>query len=261
VSEPRTDSMPNAGAAPAALEVTNLTGTGRSAMLRDVSLSVARGGTHVILGPMQSGKSLLVRLFLGLERASSGRVTIDGISFDPVNPNEDSLRRARRRVGVVFDSSALVSRLSMLENVELPLVEHAAIDADAARHAAEALLREVGVVRNIDRTPDRVSRLDRRRAALARALVLEPALLLIDEPGYGLDPHAATELDDTLHTLHERYACGMLICSHEVRYAFLWPDAVSVLARGRIVEQGSLEQLLHSRHEAVRRFIDRRGAA
>jgi ABC-type transporter Mla maintaining outer membrane lipid asymmetry ATPase subunit MlaF len=251
---------PNVDAVPA-LEVSDLTGPARSSVLHDVSLTVNRGGTHVILGPMQSGKSMLVRLLLGLERAQRGTVAIDGISFDPANPNEDVLRRVRRRVGVVFDGSALVSRLTLLENVELPLVEHTTATATDARDAAAALLRDVGVVRHIDRTPDGLSRLDRRRTALARALVLEPALLLIDEPGHGLDPHAATELDETLRTLHERYACGMLICSHEVRYAFRWPDAVSVLAGGRIVEQGNLEHLLHSRHQAVRRFIDRRGAA
>lgn len=251
---------PNVDPLPA-LEVSDLTGPSRASVLHHVSLTVRRGGTHVILGPMQSGKSMLVRLLLGLERARSGTVSIDGIAFDAANPNEDALRRVRRRVGVVFESSALVSRLTLLENVELPLVEHTTIAAAGARDAAAALLRDVGVVRNIDRTPDGLSRLDRRRTALARALVLEPALLLIDEPGHGLDPHAATELDDTLRALHERYACGMLICSHEVRYAFRWPDAVSVLAGGRIVEQGNLEQLLHSRHQAVRRFIDRRGAA
>ena len=252
------DPPPNADRA---LEVHDLTGPRGTSALRHVSLSVERGGTHVILGPMQSGKSLLLRLLLGLERAQTGTVTIDGTTFNAANPDEAMLQRARRRVGVVFDSSALVSRLTLLENVELPLVEHTTMETDAARTTATALLRDVGVVRDIDRTPDGLSRLDRRRTALARALVLEPALLLIDEPGHGLDPHAATELDETLRALHERYSCAMLICSHEVRYAFRWPSAVSVLAGGHIVEQGDLDHLLNSRHETVRRFIDRRGAA
>jgi len=244
-----------------ALAVTHLTGPRGRPLLRDVSLAVKPHGTHVILGPMQSGKSYLIRLLLGLERADQGTVTIDAETFDAAHPNEDALRRLRRRVGVVFDSSALVSRLTLLENVELPLVEHSAIEAAAARDTAAALLRDVGVVRDIERTPDEVSRLERRRTALARALVLKPALLLIDEPGHGLDPHAANELDETLRALHEQYRYGLLICSHEVRYAFRWPEAVSVLVRGRIVEQGDLDHLLNSRHEAVRRFIDRRGAA
>lgn len=251
---------PNDVTAPA-LRIDELSGPARAPVLHRVSLTVRRGGSHVVLGPMHSGKSSLMRLALGLERAARGTVTIDGTQFDAAHPDENALRRARRRVGVVFDSSALVSRLTLLENVELPLVEHTAVDATTARRSATDLLREVGVVREIDRTPDGLSRLDRRRTALARALVLEPAVVFIDEPGHGLDAHAAMELDDTLRLLQERYGFAMLICSQEVRYAFHWPDAVSVLAGGRIVEQGHLEQLRHSRHETVRRFVDRRGAA
>jgi ABC-type transporter Mla maintaining outer membrane lipid asymmetry ATPase subunit MlaF len=254
------DPAPNANA-PLALDVRGLTGPARTPVLRDVSLSVPRAGVHVVLAPMHSGKSLLLRLLLGLERAETGTVVVDGLAFDAAHPNENDLQRVRRRVGVVFDSSALVSRLTLRENVELPLVEHTAADGETARAAAAELLRDAGVVRDVDRTPDELSRLDRRRAALARALALAPALLVIDEPGNGLDPHAATELDETLRALHNRFAWGLLICTQEVRYAFHWPDAVSVLAGGRIVEQGSLDHLLNSRHEAVRRFVDRRGAA
>ena len=252
--------VPNASA-PLALDVQGLSGPVPTPLLRDISLSVRRGGVHVVLAPMHSGKSLLLRLLLGLERAERGSVTVDGARFDAAHPNENDLQHVRRRVGVVFDSSALVSRLTLLENVELPLIEHTTVGGRAARETAVNLLRDVGVVRDIDRTPDELSRLDRRRAALARALALTPALLVIDEPGNRLDPHAATDLDETLRDLHDRFAWALLICTQEVRYAFRWPESVSVLAGGRIVEQGSLDHLLNSRHEAVRRFVDRRGAA
>jgi phospholipid/cholesterol/gamma-HCH transport system ATP-binding protein len=247
---------------PPALEVGDLSGPRSGPVLRHVSLLVRHAGSHIVLGPMHSGKSTLIRLILGLERATTGRVVVDGTELDPSAPNDSRLRLVRRRVGVVFDSSALVSRLTLRENVELPLVEHTSATASAASEMAAALLRDVGVAGDhFDRTPDRITRLDRRRTALARALALQPALVLIDEPGHGLDAHAAGELDDTLRSLHERHAYGMLICTQEVRYAFHWPEAVSVLAGGVMVEQGHLDQLLHSRHEAVRRFIDRRGAA
>jgi ABC-type transporter Mla maintaining outer membrane lipid asymmetry ATPase subunit MlaF len=255
------DGLPNAAGDALALAVEHLGGPRGAPILHDVSLAVRRGGTHVVLGPMHSGKSTLIRLILGLERASGGTVSVDGIRLDAPNPNERDLQRVRRRVGVVFDSSALVSRLTILENVELPLAEHTPVSAATARDMVTELLRDVGVVGGLDRTPDSISRLDRRRTALARALALDPALLLIDEPGNDLDTHAAGELDDTLRALHERYGCGMLICTQEVRYAFHWPQAVSVLAVGKIVEAGPLDQLLHSRHDAVRRFVDRRGAA
>ena len=245
----------------AALVVDALTGPSGTPVLQDISLTVARRATHVVLGAMHSGKSLLLRLVLGLQRSQHGTVVIDGTSFDAAAPNEDTLRRVRRHVGVVFDSSALVSRLSLLENVELPLVEHTALDGGAVRDAAAALLRDVGVRGDVERTPDRVSRLDRRRTALARALALEPMLLLVDEPGHGLDADAASELDDALVAMQQRYQCALLVCSQEVRYAFRAPEAVSVLAGGTIVDRGTLDALRASRVPAVRRLVDRRGAA
>ena len=243
------------------LSVRGLSGPAGKPVVRDVSLDVPARATRVVLGPMHSGKSLLLRLILGLQRSAEGRVTIDGTSFDAARPNEDELRRLRRKVGVVFDSSALVSRLSLLENVELPLVEHTDAREGAARETARDLLREVGVAGDVDRTPEMTSRLDRRKAALARALILHPVVLIVDEPGHGLDADAAAELDDTLERMLQHYGCAALICSQEVRYAFRFPDAVSVLADGRLVDNGSLDQLRHSRDDFVRRLVDRRGAA
>ena len=244
-----------------ALVVAGLTGPVGTPLLHDISLTVAHEATHVVLGAMHSGKSLLLRLLLGLQRSQHGTVMLDGTPFDVTAPNEEALRHVRRRVGVVFDSSALVSRLTLLENVELPLVEHTTLNAAAARSAAADLLREVGVRGDVERMPDTVSRLDRRRTALARALSLEPRLLLVDEPGHGLDADAASELDDTLAALRQRYGCALLLCSQEVRYAFRSPDAVSVLSGGTIVEHGTLAALRGSPIAAVRRLVDRRGAA
>jgi len=244
-----------------ALEVDGLTGPAGRTVIRDVSLRVPRGGTHVVLGNMHAGKSMLMRMILGLERAQAGTVTIDGTSFDAARPNERALADLRKRVGVVFESSALVSRLTLLENVALPLLEHTHVEGSAARDAAATLLREVGVDDDIERTPEGLSRLDRRRTALARALVLRPTLLLIDEPGHGLDADAAAELDHRLLALQREYGCATLICSQEVRYAFRAPDSVSVLAGGTVIDQGELDDLRHSDHESVRRLVDRRGPA
>jgi len=245
----------------AALVVDGLTGPAGSPVLHDISLEVPRGSTHVILGPMHSGKSLLLRLLLGLQRSERGTVVLAGTSFDAAAPNEEMIRPARRHVGVVFDSSALVSRLTLLENVELPLVEHTTMTANEVRDAAVALLDEVGVRADTERTPDVVSRRDRRLTALARALALDPVLLLVDEPGHGLDADAAADLDDTLVAVHRRRGCALVVCSQEVRYAFRLPECLSVLAAGTFVAHGTLDALRASRHAAVRRLVDRRGAA
>ena len=244
-----------------ALDVRDLTGPVHHAVLRGISIVVPRARTHVVLGAIHAGKSVLLRLILGLERAHRGTVVIDGEAFDAARPDDAAVRRARRHVGVVFDSSALVSRLSLLENVELPLVEHTDMTASDAREACADLMRQVGLTGGIERTPDRVSRLDRRRAAIARAVVLQPSILLIDEPGHGLDSHSAAELDDTLDALQERYGFAMLICSQEVRYAVRPGVTISVLADGAIAESGDIDRLRHSPHVEVRRLIDRRGAA
>jgi phospholipid/cholesterol/gamma-HCH transport system ATP-binding protein len=244
-----------------ALVVEALTGPVGTPIIRDVTLAVPSSGTHVVLGAMHTGKSLMLRLILGLQRSQHGMVTIDDTTFDMARPNEAALAQARRRVGVVFDSSALVSRLTLLQNVELPLLEHTTMEADAVRDVAARLLDDVGLRGDIERTPDQTSRLDRRLTALARALALEPMLLLIDEPGHGLDADAAAELDDALFALRQRFACAALICSQEVRYAFRAPDSVSVLAAGTVVANGTLDALRVSPVAAVRRLVDRRGAA
>ncbi|HUQ83522.1 MAG TPA: ATP-binding cassette domain-containing protein [Gemmatimonadaceae bacterium] len=244
-----------------AIAVDGLTGPVGTPVIHDVTLAVLAGRTHVVLGAMHSGKSLLLRLILGLQRSRHGTVTIDDAVFDMARPNESALAQARRRVGVVFDSSALVSRLTLLQNVELPLLEHTTMDADAARDVAERLLGDVGLRRDIERTPDQATRLDRRLVALARALALEPMLLLIDEPGHGLDADAAAELDDALFALRQRFACAALICSQEVRYAFRAPESVSILAAGAVVANGTLDALQASPVAIVRRLVDRRGAA
>ena len=251
----------NAASSDPVLSVSDLTGPAGRPIIHDVSLAVPRGSTHVVLGAMHSGKSLLLRMLLGLQRSTRGRIAVDGTTFDPARPNESDLQHIRRKVGVVLDSSALISRLSLIENVELPLVEHRGARDGDARQIAQELLVEVGVESDTERTPETVSRLDRRKTALARALILRPVLLLIDEPGHGLDADAATELDDTLERLVGHYRCATLICSQEVRYVFRFPDAVSVLVGGTLVDHGNLEELRHSRLDVVRRLVDRRGAA
>ena len=217
-----------------------------------------------VLGPMHSGKSLLLRLILGLERAEHGTVTIDGSSFDAARPNEDrpapdaSARRRRvRQLGArVATDDARERRACRSSSTRR-------VDADAcARHGRGAAARRRRHRRHGAYTGSSLTSRSPANAALARALVLEPAVLL--DRRAGQRPRPARRRPSSMTRCarcSERYRCGMLICSQEVRYAFHWPNAVSVLADGRIVEQGSLDDLLNSRHEAVRRFVDRRGAA
>jgi phospholipid/cholesterol/gamma-HCH transport system ATP-binding protein len=242
-----------------ALEVHHLTGPAGSPLIFDIDLFVARGETLVVLGPSQSGKSMLMRHLVGLECAASGSIAVDGQAFNPIKPDEKNLRKLRARVGVIFEGSALLRRISVLENVELPLLEHQHHKRAQARDAARELLAEVGMDEvDGDTLPVQLGRAGQRRVALARALALRPRLLLLDEPTLGLDSQAAHDFDDTLHSLQQRYDFGIVIFSHEVRHAYAPANEIDILAGGRIVARGSRDSLLESEDPVVHGLLHRR---
>lgn len=256
-SASQADPTPGATRRPV-LQIIGLTGPVGNPVIHDVNLDVLPGQTHVVLGLIHSGKSMLMRLLLGLEQASSGRVVVDGKSYDATGETDAALREMRRRIGVVFEGSALLSRISVIENVELPLLEHRHADRDEARQAAQELLTDVGMTVAEDTTPLQLGRAEQRRVALARALALEPCALLMDEPSHGLDPHAAAGLDETVKRLQRKRGFGVLIASHEARYAFGGAETISVMAAGSIIEQGDRQHLQNSDHVVVRQLIHRR---
>lgn len=243
----------------AALEVIGLSGPRGWPLLSDVNVRVPAGTTHIILGPIHCGKSLLLRHIVGLELAEQGSIVVEGMAYDATRIRDQELRRLRSRLGVVFEGSALLSRLSVIENVELPLLEHTVTRTEEARDTARKLLAEVGLSVSDDATPEYLGRAEKRRVALARALALRPAVLLLDEPALGLDRHAAAELDDTIERLQASHGFGVVIFSHEVRYAFRRADEISVMADGVIVERGDGEALQRSVHPVVRQLVHRRG--
>ena len=224
----------------------------------DIELYVSRGETVLILGPIQSGKSMLMRHLVGLECAATGTIAVDGHSFDPTKPDEKALRKLRARVGVVFEGSALLRRISVLENVELPLLEHQHSSRAEARDAARELLAEVDIEVDDDTMPVQLGRAGQRRVALARALALRPRLLLLDEPTLGLDSQAAHEFDATMQALQTKYDFGLVIFSHEVRHAYAPANEIDVLVGGRIVARGSRETLLQSEDPVIHGLLHRR---
>jgi ABC-type transporter Mla maintaining outer membrane lipid asymmetry ATPase subunit MlaF len=240
------------------LQVIDLCGPVGTPVIDNVNLAVEPGQTHVVLGPIHSGKSMVMRHILGLERAQRGRIVVSGESFDATAPREEDLLRLRRRVGAIFQGSALLTRIDAVENVELPLLEHTDASPKEARSAARELLADVGLSVAEDTTPDQLGRADQRRVALARALALRPPVLLLDEPTAGLDSHAAAELDDTIARIQDRQRFGLLIFSHEVRYAFGRAERISVMADGTIVESGDRASLARSDNEVVQQLLHRR---
>ena len=242
-------------------EVRALTGPDQDPQIFDVSLSCFRGRTSVVLGPIHSGKSTLMRHVLGLERARHGMIIVDGEEFDAAGESEERLRRLRTCIGSVFQGAALISRLGAIQNVELPLLEHTDATAAEARQAAALLMREVGLDVDPEATPSQLDRDEQRRLAIARALALHPPVVLLDEPTQGLDAHSAAELDETLAALQDGHGFATLIFSHDPRYAFGRADRIFVMDNGRIVESGTPEGVRDSGNVVVTRLLDRRGAA
>ncbi|MDQ3519304.1 MAG: ATP-binding cassette domain-containing protein [Gemmatimonadota bacterium] len=243
------------------LKVETLTGPAGAVAIFDISMAVNPGCTTVVLGPIHAGKTMLMRHLVGLEAAEHGTITVDGESFDARGEPDVVLRRMRARIGVVFQGAALISRLSALDNVELPLLEHTNATGDEASDAAHALLAEAGLVNDHDTDPAQLGRAAQRRVALARALALRPPVMLLDEPTQGLDPHAASELDETLARLQSVNGFGLVIFSHDVRYAFGRADQIYVMSNGSVIEQGSPEAVRESDNDVVHRLLNRRGAA
>jgi|SRR5436309_3055706 len=241
-----------------ALAVRGLTGPVAAPIIFGIDLEVRTGETLLVLGPIQSGKSMLMRLLVGLECAESGWIAVDGHSFDPTKPEEKALRSVRARVGAIFEGSALLRRISVVENVELPLLEHGHRSRHNARDAARELLAEVGMNVVEGTMPLQLGRAEQRRVALARAMALRPRLLLLDEPTLGLDSLAAHEFDATLHDLQRRHQFGVVIFSHEIRHAYATASEIHVLAAGRLVARGTRESLLQSQDPIIHRLLHRR---
>lgn len=243
---------------PDALAVHGLTGPAGAPVIHDIELRVPWAATHLLIGPIHAGKTMVLRHLVGLERAARGTIAVGEESFDAAGESAAVTRRMRARIGVVFEGSALITRLGVVDNVELPLLEHTSASPRDARRAARELLAEVGLSPDEERTPRLLSRAAQRRVALARALALRPAVLLLDEPTLGLDSHAAAELDETIARVQDAHGFGVLIFSHEVRHAFGRAQEISVISDGTIVECGTREALERSGHPVVQRLLHRR---
>jgi phospholipid/cholesterol/gamma-HCH transport system ATP-binding protein len=240
------------------LDVRGLSGPAGRPFIQEVDLVVHRGETRVVIGQIHAGKSMIMRHILGLDPAESGTVRVGSESFHAARPDPLAVRSIRTRIGSVFEGSALVTRLTVIENVELPLLEHTDASAAEARETARELLAEVGLIVDDDIVPAELGRAEQRRVALARALALSPPILLLDEPSHGLDSHAAAELDATIARLQEVHGFGVLTFTNEVRHAFGPADYIYILAAGRIVAGGDRDTLLASEDTIVRSLLHRR---
>jgi len=246
----------NDSCATPAISVVNLrVSYGEREILHGVTFDVRRGETMVILGGSGSGKSTLLKTLVGLERPTHGEVWINGINTAHLSEREmDSIRK---RIGMSFQASALFGSLTVGENVALPLREHTNLEDSTIEVMVRIKLGQVGLGNFQDYMPSQLSGGMKKRAAVARALAMDPEILFFDEPSAGLDPIIAAGLDDLILNLKKAYAITIVVVTHELASAFLIADRMVLIDRGHVVALGTKEELQRSTHPRVRQFLDR----
>ena len=226
-------------------------------VLDDVSFDVRRGQAFCILGRSGAGKSVTLRLLIGLMRPDSGKVFVLGENVADLDA--DGLTRVRKQVGFLFQYSALFDSISVGENVAFPLRRHTRMSSTEIEKRVGELLDQVGLEPHRHKMPSDVSGGMRKRVGLARALALNPSILLVDEPSSGLDPVTSMEIDELLLGLKQQRGTTLVVVTHNIPSARRIGDTLAFLHEGRILEHGTPEQLENSRQELVQRFMSVQG--
>lgn len=226
---------------------------GEKQVLDDVSLEIAEGSGFVILGRSGTGKSVTLRHIIGLMRPDSGRVFVHGDEISSLYG--ESLARVRRQIGFLFQSAALFDSISVGENVAFPMRRHTRISEREIRERVMEKLESVGLGAEYDKMPGDLSGGMRKRAGLARAMALDPPILLVDEPSAGLDPITAEEIDDLLLDLKRREGTTLVVVTHNIPSARELGDELVMLHEGRIVAHGTVTDFEGNQNPLVRAFM------
>jgi phospholipid/cholesterol/gamma-HCH transport system ATP-binding protein len=229
---------------------------GRHVVWRDVTLSLPAGEVSVMLGPSGTGKTVFLKSLVGLIRPDRGRVLVNGI--DTVSASERKLYEARKLFGVMFQDGALFGSLNLYDNIAFPLREHTKKTEAEIRQVVEEKMDMVGLSGEGHKFPGEISGGMRKRAGLARALVLDPQIILCDEPDSGLDPVRTAYLSQLLIDLNAEIDATILIVTHDIQIARTVPDNIGMLFRGNLVMFGPREVLLTSENPVITQFVNGR---
>jgi phospholipid/cholesterol/gamma-HCH transport system ATP-binding protein len=228
---------------------------GEREILHGVTFDVQRAETLVILGGSGSGKSTLLRTLVGLERPSSGQIWIKGKDIAAISDAE--LDEIRKKIGMSFQGGALFGSMTVGENVALPLREHTKLENSTIEIMLRLKLEQVGLEGFEYYMPSQLSGGMKKRAAVARALAMDPEILFFDEPSAGLDPIIAAGIDQLILELKQAFRMTIIVVTHELASAYLIADRMVLIDKGNIVAIGTTEEMRASMQPRVRQFLDR----
>jgi phospholipid/cholesterol/gamma-HCH transport system ATP-binding protein len=228
---------------------------GEREILHGVTFDVPAGETVVILGGSGSGKSTLLRTLVGLEVPTSGEIIVRGKNLQMLSAEE--WRELRQHIGISFQSGALFGSMTVGENVALPLREHTRLEESTIEIMLRLKLEQVGLQGFEYYMPSQLSGGMKKRAAVARALAMDPEILFFDEPSAGLDPIIAAGIDQLILELKQAFRMTIIVVTHELASAYLIADRMVLIDKGNIVAIGTTEEMRASTQPRVRQFLDR----
>lgn len=239
---------------PAAVELEHVSKTfAAQEVLKDVSFQVAQGKAFCLLGRSGTGKSVTLKIMIGLIKPERGKVLIQGNAIQDLHATE--LENARKKIGFLFQNGALFDSISVFENVAFPLRRHTRKSEREIRDIVEEKLQEVELGDQGKKMPSELSGGMSKRAALARALALDPTILLVDEPSTGLDRITANEIYELLLQLKKKKHVTMVVVTHDVPGAVRFVDRFAILNQGRIIACGTMDDLARSDNQLVHELL------
>lgn len=225
-------------------------------ILKNINLHIMEGEKMVILGASGCGKTTLLRHIIGLLKPYSGSIYINGIDITSIK--EEEMDKVRLKMGVLFQSAALFNSMTVGENVALPLKEHTFLNENVIKIMTRMKLEQVGLAGFEDLMPDELSGGMKKRAGLARAMAMDPEILLFDEPSSGLDPIVADGIDNLILKISRAFKTTMIIVTHDLKSAFKIADRITLLYKGEILICGSPDVIKNSKDERVINFLEGR---
>jgi phospholipid/cholesterol/gamma-HCH transport system ATP-binding protein len=226
---------------------------GAQTVLDNISFSVAPGEILSVLGRSGTGKSVLLRLLIGLEKPGSGSIRMNGVEITKLGT--DKLNEVRKQIGFLFQQAALYDSLSVEQNVAFPLKRRGKLPAGQLQARSRELLASVGLKKDLNKMPGEISGGMKKRVALARALALDPSVLLFDEPTAGLDPITAAEIGQLIVDLRKERGVTSIVVTHDMHAAKHFSDRLILLSGGKIVLDGSFEDMQNSADAFAKRFL------